>query len=82
MMSFSGPTTRQDAARAEKSRWLGYLAALLAACNTTGLGLRSGTLRNRAQALLLRPPSHLVRRAPWAYSTGSFLGALFLEPPP
>ena len=97
MMSFSGPTTRQDAARAEKSRWLGYLAALLvgtqtplgqrraqkrAACNTTGLGLRSGTLRNRAQALLLRPPSHLVRRACWAYSMGSFLGSLFLEPPP
>ena len=57
---------RQDAERAEKSRWLGHLATLLvgaqtplgqrlvpkpAACNSTGLGLRSGTLRNRVNAL-------------------------------
>ena len=57
MMSFSGPTARQDAERAEKSRWLAHLASLLvgtqtplglvekpAACNSMGLGLRSGTL--------------------------------------
>ena len=62
MMNFSGPTARQDAERAEKSRWLAHLAALLvgtqtplgqrlvekpATCNSMGLGLRSGTLRNR-----------------------------------
>ena len=60
MMSFSGPTARQDAERAEKSRWLAHLATLLvgqrlvekpAACNSMGLGLRSGTLRNRVHAL-------------------------------
>ena len=66
MMSFSGPTARQDAERAEKSRWLSHLATLLvgtqtplgqrlvekpAACNNMGLGLRSGTLRNRVHAL-------------------------------
>ena len=66
MMSFSGPTARQDAERAEKSRWLGHLATLLArtetplgqrlaqkpgASNTMGLGLRSGTLRNRVHVL-------------------------------
>ena len=66
MMAFSGPTARQDAERAEKSRWLGHLATLLtgtdtplgrrlvekpAACNSMGLGLRSGTLRNRVHAL-------------------------------
>ena len=61
-----GPTARQDAERAEKSRWLAHLATLLvgtqtplgqrlvekpAACNSFGLGLRSGTLRNRVHAL-------------------------------
>ena len=66
MMSFSGPTARQDAEGAEKSRWLAHLATLLvgtqtplgqrlveklAACNSMGLGLRSGTLRNRVHAL-------------------------------
>ena len=65
-MSLSGPTARQDAERAEKSRWLAHLATLLlntqtplqqrlvekpAACNSMGLGLRSGTLRNRVHAL-------------------------------
>ena len=62
MMSFSGPTARQDAERAEKSRWLAHLATLLVGtqtplgqrlveqpttCNSMGLGLRSG---NAAQA--------------------------------
>ena len=57
MMRFSGPAARQDAERAEKSRWLAHLATLLvgtqtplgrrlvekpAACNSMGLGLRSG----------------------------------------
>ena len=66
MVSFSGPTARQDAELAEKSRWLGNLATLLvgtqtplgqrlvqkpAACNSMGLALRSGTLRNRVHAL-------------------------------
>ena len=66
MMSFSGPTARQDGERAEKSRWLAHLATLLmgtqtplgqrlvekpTACNSMGLGLRSGTLRNRVHAL-------------------------------
>ena len=66
MMTFSGPTARQDAERAEKSRWLAHLATLLtgtdtplgrrlvekpAACNSMGLGLRSGTLRNCVHAL-------------------------------
>ena len=52
--------------RAEKSRWLAHLATLLTgtdtplgrrfvekptACNSMGLGLRSGTLRNRVHAL-------------------------------
>ena len=65
MMAFSGATARQDAERAEKSRWLGHLATILtgtdtplgrrlvekpAACNSMGLGLRSGTLRNRVHA--------------------------------
>ena len=66
MMSFSGPAARQDAERAEESRWLAHLATLLvgtqtplgqrlmekpAACNSMGLGLRSGTLRDRVHAL-------------------------------
>ena len=66
MTSFSGPTTRQDAERAEKSQWLAHLATLLvgtqtplgqrlveelAERNSMGLGLRSGTLRNRVHAL-------------------------------
>ena len=66
MMSFSGPTAKQDAERAEKSRCLGHLATLLvgtqtplgqrlvekpAACNSMGLGLRSRTLRNGVHAL-------------------------------
>ena len=66
MMSFSGRIARQDAERAEKSRWLALLATLLAgtdtplgrrlvekpaACNSMGLCLRSGTLRNRVNAL-------------------------------
>ena len=34
MMSFSGPTARQDAERAEKSRWLAHLATLLAGMQT------------------------------------------------
>ena len=34
MMSFSGPTARQDAERAEKSRWLAHLATLFAGTQT------------------------------------------------
>ena len=66
MVSFSGSTARQDAERAGKSRWLAHLATLLvgtqkplgqrlveiqAAWNRMGLGLRSGTTRNRVHAL-------------------------------
>ena len=65
-MSFSGPTARRDAERAEKSRWLAHLATLLvgtqtplgqrlvekpATCNNMGLGIKSGTLRNDVHAL-------------------------------
>ena len=68
MTSFAGPCARQDAERAEKGRWLAHLAALLmgtqtplgqrlvekpAACNSIGMGLRSGTLRNRVHVLRL-----------------------------
>ena len=35
-MSFSGPTARQDAERAEKSRWLGHLATLLSRTKARG----------------------------------------------
>ena len=53
---------RQDAVRAEKSQFLAHRATLLAGtqtplgqrlmeCNSMGLGLRSGTLRNRVHAL-------------------------------
>ena len=76
MMSFSGPTARQDVERAEKCRWLAHLGQRLmkkpAACNSMGLGLRSGTLRKRVHALLA---GH-VSSSSVPFSRGAYAGLL------
>ena len=65
-MAYSGPTARQDAENAEKSRWLTNLAVLLtdtptplgtrlaiqrAVHGSMVLGLRPGSLRNRVRVV-------------------------------